>query len=145
MIPVTQTKVVVKNSQGEMVMRGNCFAACVASILEKTIDEVPNVETLFHIEGSLWITTMLAYLNSIGWDLVTDERFSVYHLAYITTDEQRHNAQVACRDQYYFVTGDSPRGIKHCCIYKNGVLVHDPHPTREGLITHEYFESVYKL
>ncbi len=38
MIPVTQTKVVVKNSKDEMVVRGNCFAAAIASIMELPIE-----------------------------------------------------------------------------------------------------------
>lgn len=146
MIPVTQTKVVVKNSKDEMIVRGNCYAACIASILEKTIDEVPNVETLFHIEGSYWFIVMHAYLNSIGWMICTDEKFKCFHT--IFTDDnysELDSAQAELKDKYYLVSGLSPRGVQHMCIYQNGKLVHDPHPTREGLISVEYFEELIKV
>lgn len=42
-------------------------------------------------------------------------------------------------------SGKSPRGIKHMCIYKNGQLVHDPYPTKEGLKTFEDFQTLEPL
>lgn len=151
MIPVTQTKVVVKNSKDELVVRGNCFAACIASIIEKPIEEVPNVETLFHINSSFWIEVMLAYLNSIGWDLCSDDMFKRFHpdlfgYDFRGTDENGKIPQYyEYKDKYYLVSGKSARGVNHVCIYQNGILIHDPHPTKEGLITLEYFESLEKM
>lgn len=46
MTPVTQTKVVVKNSKGNTVVNGNCYAAAIASMLDVPITEVPNIEVL---------------------------------------------------------------------------------------------------
>jgi hypothetical protein len=145
MIPVTQTKVVVKNSKGEWVIRGNCYAAAIASMLEVPITEVPNVETLFDIGGTLWAEVMHAFLTHNGWELMTNEDFRVFH-------DDNHGAELGqrgamldyCKDKYYFVSGDTIRGIKHICIYKNGELVHDPHPTKEGLVTLEIFEELIK-
>lgn len=51
MIPVTQTKMVVRNQAGEMVVRGNCWAAAIASMLEVPISEVPNAEVFFDATG----------------------------------------------------------------------------------------------
>jgi hypothetical protein len=75
MIPVTQTKVVVKNSSGDTVVRGNCFAAVVASLLEVPITEVPNVEVLFDVDGVSWYGVMDAWIKSKGFDLVTNNAF----------------------------------------------------------------------
>lgn len=143
MIPVTQTKVVVRNSSNEMVVRGNCYAACIASIMELPITEVPNVEVLFHMDDSYWAIVTQAWLNSLGWELCTNDDFKIYH------DEnkyigRREELDAVCRDKYYLVSGESVRGVKHMCIYQNGKLVHDPHPTKEGLLTQEIFEELYK-
>lgn len=53
MIPVTQTKIVIKDVNGNRVVHGNCYAACIASILEVPITEVPNVEVFFHLDNGV--------------------------------------------------------------------------------------------
>lgn len=152
MIPVQQTKVVIKNSKGEMIVRGNCYAACIASIMELPITEVPNVETLYHIDGSLWIEIMLAFTNSKGYDLCSDNMLKRFHpnetggFDFSGTDENGKIPEYyEYKDKYYLVSGLSPRGFSHTCIYQNGKLVHDPHPTKEGLITLEDFQTLDKL
>ena len=125
MLPITQTKVVVRNSKDEIVIRGNCYAAAIASLLEIPITEVPNVETLFHIEGQLWLDVMLKFLESKGYKLQTKS---------VTED-----------GYYYIASGDSPRGVKHSVIYFNGKMVHDPHPTREGLLSIDYYERLMPI
>lgn len=144
MIPVTQTKVVVKNSKGEFVVRGNCFAAAIASIVEKPITDVPNVEVLFDVDGVSWYGVMQAWLNANGYDLVTNNAFL---RAYHKEEEcDIHDAKY-CLDKYYLVSAMSPRGVMHVCVYQNGVMVHDPHPTKEGIdeATIEYCEEIIKL
>ena len=154
MIPVTQTKVVVKNSKGEEVVRGNCFAACIASILEVPITEVPNVEVFFHLDTGYWSEVMLTFLETKGWELCTDEMLKRFHPNQSTpkgfdfrgTDENGYIPEYYdYKDKYYLVSGKSPRGVHHICIYKNGELAHDPHPSREGLVTLEYFQTLEKV
>lgn len=142
MIQVTQTKVSIHTTLGESVQNGNCFAAVVASILEVPITEVPNVETLFHIEG-YWMEVMCRFLNSKGYELREDNRFRVFHPKHENELPQKLKQEL--NKQFYLVTGKSPRGINHVCIYQNGVMVHDPYPTREGLLTENYFEVIEKL
>jgi hypothetical protein len=146
MIPVTQTKVVVRNSKNEMVVRGNCYAAAIASILEMPIEAVPNVEVLFHIEDSLWSVVMQRFINSIGWEMFTDDRFRVFHNKdYGVKSGKRDEWVTYCKNKYYFISGQSKRGVQHMVIYKNGKMVHDPHPTKEGIITIDYFEYLEKV
>jgi hypothetical protein len=143
MTPVTQTKVVVKNSKGEEVVRGNCYAAVIASFLDLPISEVPNVETFFHMDGAFWQDIMLTFLNTKGWELCTDNRYRVFHDGAFGLEQgKRAEWMQECSGQYYLVTGKSPRGFGHICIYRNGMLFHDPHPTREGLVSEEYFQSL---
>jgi hypothetical protein len=146
MIPVTQTKVVVKNSKGEEIVRGNCYAAAVASFLDLPIGEVPNVETFFHMEGGYWQDVMLTFLNSKGWDLCSDDRFRVFHDGTFGLEQGKRAEWLHdLRNKYYLVTGRSLRGFAHICIYKRGKLFHDPHPSRDGLVTEEYFQSLEKV
>lgn len=147
MIPVTQTKFVIKNKKEEMVVRGNCYAACIASILELPITEVPNVEVLFHVNDTFWAEVMHTYLNSIGWELSSDIMLQRFHpqsgYSFEGTDENGKIPEYyQYKDMYYLVSGMSPRGVQHMCIYQNGKLVHDPHPSRDGILTEEYFESL---
>lgn len=149
MIPVTQTKVVVRNSKDELIVYGNCFAAVVASMLELPIQEVPNVETLYFLEGKLefyGLDVMNVFLEGKGWELMNDGRFSVFHDSKWGIGEgythSRQDALDYCHDKYYLVSGKSTRGVSHICIYKNGYLVHDPHPTREGLISIHFFQTL---
>jgi hypothetical protein len=146
MIPVTQTKVVVKNKKEELIIRGNCFAACIASLLELPISEVPNVETLFHIQGNYWQEVMLTFLNSKGYDLCTDDRFRVFHDDnYGVTEGKRQEWLLQCNNKYYLVSGKSNRGVNHIVIYQNGKMVHDPHPTKEGIVDTKYFQTLEKI
>ena len=150
MIPVTQTKVVVKKSNGEYVVRGNCYAACIASLLGLPITEVPNIEVLYGIDNTYYWEVLCKWLGHLGYELSTDNRFkSCFHEDFQDMNfggEDRHAAwRKELYDKYYLVSGKSPRGIQHICIYQNGKLVHDPHPSREGLINEEDFQSLTKL
>lgn len=145
MIPVTQTKMVVRNSNGDIIVRGNCLAACVASILELPITEVPNVETLFNVSDTYYYDVLYSWLKSLGYEYGTDDRFKVFHKNKYFNEENREALKAYCKNKYYLVSGKSSRGVTHLCIYKNGKLVHDPHPTKEGLLTEDFFESIEKL
>ena len=120
MIPVTQTKVVVKNSKGEMVVRGNCFAAVIASLMEVPITDVPNVETLFDVDGVSWYGIMQAWLKDKGYELVTNNAF--LRANHNNEDCDIYDAKY-CLNKYYLVSAMSPRGIYHVVIYKDGKIV----------------------
>jgi len=147
MIPVTQTKVVVKNSAGDWVVHGNCYAAVIASMLELPITEVPNVEVLFHVDDYLWNTVMDSFLMHKGYELSCDDRYKVFHPELqIHGDAGDVNLlRDELKDDYYLVSGLSKRGVQHITIYQNGKMVHDPHPTKEGIDTLERFESLRKI
>jgi hypothetical protein len=153
MIPVTQTKVVVRNSQNEIVQNGNCWAAAIASILELPITEVPNFEVWFKWEDGFWYAITERFLHLKGYTLENGECFKVFHMS---ADEwgksvlkqkhgDYHEVAETNLDKFYFVSGQSARGVSHVTIYQNGVMVHDPHPTREGIIEQSIFEHIRPL
>jgi hypothetical protein len=143
MIPVTQTKFFLRNSKGEVIQRGNCYAACIASLLEISITEVPNVEVFFHLDGLFWSDVMDKFLESKGWELFNNHKFARMHpddnrVTFIMPKGDVDAMQL--KDRYYLVSGKSARDVNHIVIYKNGYLAHDPHPSREGLITMDNFQ-----
>ena len=149
MIPVTQNKVVVKKTTGETVIRGNCYAAVIASFLDLPITEVPNFEIWYQFEGSFYDDLRDRFLNLKGykWEDEDAYLFRVFHddmlddLSHMDA-EKIAECKELLKDRYYFCAGYSPRGIYHITIWKNGKLIHDPHPTKEGL---KSIDAMYQI
>ena len=104
MVPVTQTIFGAPN--------GNCYAACLASILELPIKDVPNAN------GN--IDSVNRFLATRGLGVV---RIPYSESAWKTIR----------RGAWCILFGVSPRELLHAVVGKDGVMVHDPHPSRAGL------------
>ena len=150
MTPVTQTRLYDPSPD---VPPGNCFAACVATILDLTLAEVPDLMEFWTPKSSdttVWRNYWKRYhewLKSRG-------------LAYIEVSDVSMQAAemegVPC-----IVSGKSPReatGLQHAVVgtwerIEDGVIapkiLHDPHPSRAGLVkgdwTYGYFLSRFSL
>lgn len=108
--------------------KGNCVAACVATILGLPLAQVPhfiefgiaygdseNVNEVSH--GNNWWAMMLGFLAGRGlWVVELDK----------VTDADPH--------EFVLVAGMSPRGVVHQVVYREGRLWHDPHPSRAGVL-----------
>jgi hypothetical protein len=95
---------------------GNCFQACVASVLEVPLSEVPDFMNDTPAEEE-WTTAFSAWVESCG-----------FHAFLLAGDDVRP----MLRDGAFggapvIVCGDHPKG-KHACVYVNGELAHDPNP-----------------
>lgn len=166
MIPVTQTKVHIKSSEGEVIANGNCWASAIASILEMPLSEVPNFEVWYQhkyknrlIDGDqLWDELTQRFLIRHGYKIEFDYRFQCFHLTrkewnvlvYEESSALPNNANYdACRDElkdeYYFISGPSPRGVSHVTIWQNDKMVHDPHPSGEGILEKRQYEVIRPL
>jgi hypothetical protein len=99
---------------------GNCFATCLACILELDVATVPN----FCFEnGDDWFNAANAWLT---------ERF---HLRMIMLKwDSRASAKYGLGDALCIAGGPAERGFAHAVVWKNGKLLHDPHPDSTGLI-----------
>lgn len=119
MIPVTQ------DIFGE---RGNCLAASIASILELPLSEVPNFQDFnFNPDGTEngnWYREIWKFLLPRGYNL---------WYRYGTAGELPAMMEGAL--PYHIIAGLGPRGYMHATVGLNGVIVHDPHPSRAGLVT----------
>lgn len=113
---------------------GNCFTACVACLLGVKLDDVRDLEEIYreaarqfeYDEGGgdqqeNWFTGLERYNDALA------ERFGV-RIAYLEI-----NGPGAPKG-YSIAGGRSPRGeFDHCVVAHNGMIIHDPHPSRDGL------------
>lgn len=92
------------------ILDGNCFSACLASILEIPLGEVP------HFWGPRW-PDFLQWLADRGLAM------TLYH------------KRLYVPPGYSIAGGPSVRfaGQMHACVAFDGLIIHDPHPSREGL------------
>lgn len=113
MKPVLQDKFYDKDKG----LRGNCLQAAVASLLELPLAAVPNFQDAPE-EIGFWglFRSFLKQRGFLAIDLQGEYFLDCYHLA----------------------AGDSPRGVKHSIIQRNGKTAHDPHPSGLGLLKVDY-------
>ncbi len=116
-----QTKLGRGEKHGEEF--GNCFSTAVGCILEIHPDELPN----FCAEED-WRAATNLYLKSRG----------LFYLDVAIPGDMRaeHLFEFA---GYHVISGEGPRGCRHSVVGYKGKMVHDPHPSGEGLKTEEEF------
>lgn len=104
---------------------GNCMQACIASLLELPLEEVPH----FPIHGQF--LALERYLRQfdiqpVGFPVATIRPYGVYYIG----------------------TGMSKRGRRHAVVCKNLLVVHDPHPDDTGIddpdIDYFFFRMFHK-
>lgn len=96
---------------------GNCFAACVASILELPLEDVPN------------------FCARDGWFLALRDWLKPHGLFPMAFDDVNDETFEYIGDALSIVSGPAARGHLHACVYRGAELLHDPHPSRAGLIS----------
>jgi hypothetical protein len=88
---------------------GNCFSACVASILELPLSEVPYFMGWTKAEGSLWFARFVEWLRPRG----------LYPMCF--------NGCAWVPDGFHILSGRSPRGdFDHSVVAFGGVVPLDP-------------------
>ena len=104
---------------------GNCYAACLASILEIPIEAVPNVD-----DGEDWLEHIDEWLQIChGYTLLSFHAETFYCVPAV----------------HHIMIGKSSRGLNHAVVGFQGKIVHDPHPNNKGLITIEGYEFLLPL
>ena len=111
MKPVKQTKLGPPD--------GNCFAACVASIFEVPLDDVPNF-----IETDNWQNALDEWLNERG----------MCSLSILPFEKE-------IKPRGYSILSGIPREktVEHCVVAWDGVMVWDPSPTPLGVEERKIF------
>jgi hypothetical protein len=143
---VTQTKFSIFKSNGERITYGNCLVACLASILEEPIEEIPNIYTFYGVEPEyisiekrngqpipLWLYVLNVWL----------ENKHKRRLVKRTSEELEHG--------YTITRGKSFRNLPHCVVgscnkdYGTNRMEWDPHPSREGLKSVDYYYQIVRI
>lgn len=111
MIPVNQTKF---GAPG-----GNCFSACIASILDLPIEKVPYFMSS-DMRGREWVDKLTTWLAPSG----------LYPLNFVFL---RGDPDITIQG-IHILHGKSPRGVgTHAVVAKGNTVVWDPHPSRAGI------------
>lgn len=101
---------------------GNCFSACVAGLLGVELLDVP----YFMDEGEGWFERFNEWLQ---------RRHRYWALCFKLAEQGKWRP-----DGLHILSGRSPRGKGpedyHSVVADGDRIVHDPHPSREGLLTH---------
>ncbi len=111
---------------------GNCVSACVASYLGLDLEDVPHfIEDggRIHADQCENITEPLA--DRVGWWALMVGFIAGYTARVPVFLKQLDDADPG---ELVFVAGPSNRGVEHQTLYRNGILWHDPHPSRDGLL-----------
>jgi hypothetical protein len=96
--------------------KGNCFAAYIASILEISIEELPD----FHKEWN-WREALNIYL----------QKFCLFYFEVSLPGDMRD--ELISYWGYHIICGDSPRGLRHAVVGYKGEMIFDPHPEGGGV------------
>lgn len=105
MIPVEQTR----TEKG----KGNCWPACIASILECPLENVPDPAD---------DETYGGYLRRVN-EWLAPQGLRLRQFSFYRTDDKPPG--------YAILGADSPRGGSHAVVILDGEIVWDPHPQRE--------------
>ena len=112
MTPIKQT--IFSDKKNGIV--GNCWQACVASLLDLRLEDVPH------------------FCNSNSWP----ENYHkwLYDKNLVSIDFTINNDYQLCYLGYHIIVGHSPRhaGILHGVIGLNGEICFDVHPDNTGLL-----------
>lgn len=96
--------------------RGNCFSACIASLLEVEVEDVPNVNDM----GNNWYQEFNKWLLSKHscqmLDVIID---SEYHMPSIPMIA--HGKSMNFPD------------VMHSVLWQNGKMIFDPSPSNKGI------------
>ena len=92
---------------------GNCLSACIATVLGCPLESIPD----FGDEPG-WYSKFESFIRSQGYELV--------HL-------DNSGAWAFKPDGYHIGNGISPRGLMHSCVFEDGKIYWDPHPSRQGI------------
>lgn len=111
MIPIQQTQFGHDFERSDV---GNCFSACVASVLEIPLEDIPNFCYSPREEKDDWFDRFQKWLNHLSFCAITICNFPKDLLANLG---------------YIIASIKSPRGdFLHSVVIKNGLIVWDPYP-----------------
>jgi len=116
--------------------RGNCYQAALASVLGVEMYEMVDISLFYELDqfekecNITWEKILLEFIKAkFNKDLRVSISLTEYH-----REKDKFDFPSKYKDIPYLLFGRSPRGnFNHVVVFKNGVLIHDPHPDNTGL------------
>lgn len=104
--------------------RGNCYPTAIACLMGlDNPEDVIQFQELYDDANESWFCVLMDWLEERGYEVI---------------DLERHLFD----GSIYMVSGRTVRESSHVCLYKNGKLWHDVHPSGDGLITEDFFTKL---
>lgn len=124
MIPHIQT-IFGDGSDGSLP--GNCFQTAVASSLDLPLEDVPHFVAMQD-----WWLGVVQWVETTGRVLTRYEPQFKHSVDYgaVRIAPIAH----APLDKVLIASGQGPRGYRHAVLWLGGKLLHDPHPSGDGLV-----------
>lgn len=114
---------------------GNCFSACLASLLELPIEDFDEFHRLYSAWGVLYDSG-----EKVPWETRVAHMHEIEKRAgHIPVHVQLGGDAIVPRG-WSIANGPAERGVDHSCVALDGIIIHDPHPSRTGLISIEDYE-----
>lgn len=141
MTPVSQ--LIQHEQSGDIVQSwGDCFRASLASLLDMRPEDVPHFcdgppptdgPDLWHQQVNSWLAQFDLFWMEFG---VSEDGGEAWR-------QSLRNYDAAI---YHLISGKSPRphGRGHTVVGLNGIVVHDPHPSRDGILHHDAYGFIFK-
>ena len=108
--------------------QGNCFEACVASLLEIPLEDC-NI-----FPDGVGLDSEADKASGRHWWIVFQEWLRLNH--------KRHPIYIMFSEMggdkpkgYSIISGPGPRGLLHSTVGLDGEVAHDPHPSKAGLVS----------
>lgn len=120
MTPVDQTILETDDS----LIQNNSFTACCASFVDSPLWMIPP----FHLMGDRAHKRIIAWFAKLDYEVIF---LQTLVKQYMFSEERRLLRNLP---KYYFVEGVAEHSRRHWCIYSDGKLLHDPHPSKKGLL-----------
>ena len=109
---------------------GDCYRACIASILDLPLDDVPN----FYEDERGQTQAAIEWLSSRGlWLWIVPNNDSVM-------SGRLSNDDNVMPEGFCIANGPGARGCLHSVVWRHGKVVHDPSPSRAGLCEVYWYE-----
>ena len=147
---------------------GSCYPTVIACLLDKELMEMPHFNILFWNETEKKNLTKVlknkflhkSRIEKYGEDFCQEQyrsklnqylEWSWFNVleAYLYSQgvEERRIPDIDkwLKDNSgkpYTATGKSPRGVLHVVIYQDGKMIHDPHPSNDGLVEVEHYDEL---
>ncbi len=119
---------------------GNCFSACVASVLECTLAELPDeaeiVGRLKVEHAGKWETWPDRYKWGKSWERLwaeTQRECLKRGLWMLEVADPLPYEAAPPEEIWTIISAKSPRGLPHACVGQGRRIVHDPHPEGGGV------------